>query len=157
MPGAIKAGGLKAVAKGVARGVGKTAAATGIGSGIGAGVGTMVGHPKEGAEIGGVTAGLVAPFAPDAWFSRAPYGLNRIILGEEGLANARAASKVAQRNADIAAGLRKPTAPGPVGISTSGFRGEGLGVPPPTGTGELTATGAVPNIQIGKPPAEPVD
>jgi hypothetical protein len=66
----------------------------------------MVGHPKEGAQIGATAGGVVAPFAPDAWFSRAPYGLNRIILGEEGLADARAASKVAQNKADIAAGLK---------------------------------------------------
>lgn len=79
----------------------KSAAGATVGGGVGAGIGSMVGHPKEGAQIGATVGGLAGPFAADSAFSRAPYGLNRLILGEEGLADSQAASKLTRRNADL--------------------------------------------------------
>lgn len=168
LPGAIASGGLKALAKGVARGAGKMLGGAAIGSGVGGGVGEIVGHPREGAEIGATVGGIGAPFVPDAWFSRAPYGLNRVILGEEGLANARSASKLAQRNADIAAGFKKvPFEPDlPTGTSTTSS--EAVSAIPESAlpaiakgamssVGDVTSTGAMPAAPLGTPEAEPVD
>lgn len=94
----------------IGRGLAKTAAGATVGSGMGAALGSIAGHPKEGAEIGATVGGLSAPFVPNRVLSSAPYGLSRLFLTNEELAAERAAMKVAQRNADIGAGLRK--APG---------------------------------------------
>lgn len=97
--------GIGSIAKSAGRGLLKSAAGTiGLG-GVGAAVGAPFGKAKEGAEIGGAAGLAGGPFVPDSVFADAPYGLNKLILGEEGVADSRAASKVAQNEADIRAGL----------------------------------------------------
>jgi hypothetical protein len=148
LPSLIGEGGIKAIGRGALRLAGKSVA----GAGVGAGVGGIAGG-KRGAEIGAGVGAAVAPMTPDSWFSGAPYGLNRAILGEEGLAHAKAASKLAQRNADIAAGLRnvsapKPATPGPVGTSTAPKSVAALppmDFPKPWGLNDIGPNGEIPD------------
>lgn len=92
----------------IGRGMAKTAAGTAVGSGVGGALGSIAGHPKEGAEIGATIGGIATPFLPNRVLSSAPYGLSRLFLTNEEMAGERAAMKMAQRNADITAGLREP-------------------------------------------------
>lgn len=110
---AIESGGIRGAAKAVGRGALKSVASGMAGTAAGAGVGELVGHPKEGAQIGATTGMLAGPFISDGAFAHAPYGINRLILGEEGLADAKAASEVARRAARERAGLNKTLPPPP--------------------------------------------
>lgn len=104
--------GLAGAAKAGGRGLLKAGAGAVAGGGVGAAVGAPFGKAKEGAEIGGTIGTMGAPFMSDTAFSRAPYGINRLILGEEGLADAQAASQVARQNARVRAGLQQhPSVP----------------------------------------------
>lgn len=155
-------GGLAKIGANLGRGALKSAAGAAAGAGVGAGVGEIAGDPKSGARIGAGLGAATGAFLPDSVYSRAPYGLNRLILGEEGLAEARTASKLAQRDADIRAGLRKPLGAArggvgggltPGGVPTSLYGGP-VDVPPASGAGSLTSTG--PSVSLSPanmPPA----
>jgi hypothetical protein len=108
---AIEQVGLKGVAKGVGKGLLKSAAGSTIGAGVGGGVGSIVGHPKEGAQIGATIGGIAAPFVPGKYYANLPYGLGRIVASPEEYAENMAERKMAQRNADIAAGIREEPDP----------------------------------------------
>lgn len=105
---AVASGGLRKVATEIGRGTLKAAAGSTVGAGVGAGVGSIVGHPKEGAQIGATVGGIAAPFVPGRTFARLPYGAGRMIASDEEYAAALASRKLAQRNADLTVGLRKP-------------------------------------------------
>jgi hypothetical protein len=103
--------------KGYAASLGRTALKSAAGAEIGRYAGRAVGgiFGKGGAETGeqiGATGGALAgPFVSGGTFAKLPFGLGRFLATDEETAAARAAMKVAQRTADINAGLRKsPTA-----------------------------------------------
>lgn len=97
----------------IGRGLAKSAAGATVGGGVGGALGAIAHHPKEGAEIGATIGGVSAPFLPNRVLSSAPYGLSRLFLSNEELAGERAAMKLAQRSADVAAGLREEKLPLP--------------------------------------------
>ena len=76
------------------------------GSKVGGEIGSVFG-PK-GRTVGSVAGSLAGPMVSGQSFARLPFGAGRIVASDEEYAAARAAQKIAQRSADVNAGLRKP-------------------------------------------------
>lgn len=108
--------GLAAAGKSLLRSGLKSAAGSEIGGYGGHKIGQAIAGP-EGARVGeqiGSTGGLIAgPFVDNSVYARMPLGTGRMFLSDADYAAARAGSKLAQRTADIGAGLRKPPAIAP--------------------------------------------
>lgn len=115
--GGISRQGLGAYLNSVGRPLLKSAAGAIAGSGAGYALG-KIGGPEmaqRGEEIGGIAGGLIGPMVPNRIWASAPYGMNRLFLSNEDIAAERTAMKLAQRSADVAAGLRKPIEQPPLG------------------------------------------
>lgn len=97
------------LAKGAVQGAIKSAAGSEVGKYVGRGLGGMLGGKgaEIGSEVGQYAGGIAGPFVPNSTYARLPMGLGHLVLGNEDYAEATAARKVAQREADISAGIRK--------------------------------------------------
>lgn len=98
------------------RGALKSAAASQIGRYAGREIGGLFGEKgaETGAQVGGWTGAVVGPALGPRTFSKLPFGLGRYVLSDEEYAGAQAEWKVAQRAADIKAGLREEKLPLPM-------------------------------------------
>jgi hypothetical protein len=114
LEGALAEKGIKGVAKSAGRSLIKSAATATAGAGIGAAAGDIVGQPKRGAEIGAGIGLTATPFVNDRALADVPV-FGKMLFSDAELAEMQSARKVAQRTADMKAGLLPPP-PDPVRV-----------------------------------------
>lgn len=114
--GAIERSGITGYLGNLARTGLKSLAGSELGKLAGRQIGGLFGQreAETGGQIGGTIGAIGGPLAPNSLYARLPLGFGRFILSNEELAAERAAMKGAQRAADVAAGLRKPSTLGTV-------------------------------------------
>ena len=89
----------------VGRGLLKSYAGSEVGKRAGGWIGGMLGDEQTGEQVGSVGGAIAGPFVSNGTFAKLPF-VGRAIVGNDAFSEELAARKVAQRNADIKAGLR---------------------------------------------------
>ena len=108
--GGITRQGVAGYASSLARPLLKSVAGAEIGNYGGRAIGGLFGKggSETGGKVGGALGAIAGPFVGGETFAKLPFGLGRFVATDEETAAARTAMKLAQRESDIAAGLRKP-------------------------------------------------